>query len=108
LRRHPAPGPQPRLTPEQKAQIPELLAKGAEAYGFRGDLWTTARTAAVIKEVFGVSYHPAHVCRLLKEIGWSVQKPIRRATQRDEAAIAAWYAERWPELKRGRKKREGP
>jgi len=108
LRRHPAPGPQPRLTPEQKAEIPELLAKGAEAYGFRGDLWTTARTAAVIKEVFGVSYHPAHVCRLLKEIGWSVQKPIRRATQRDEAAIAAWYAERWPELKRGRKKREGP
>ncbi len=108
LRRHPAPGPQPRLTPEQKAQIPGLLAKGAESYGFRGDLWTTARTAAVIKQVFGVSYHPAHVCRLLKEIGWSVQKPIRRATQRDEAAIAAWYAQRWPELKRGRKKRAEP
>lgn len=104
LRRHPAPGPQPRLKPAQRAEIPGVLAKGAEAYGFRGDLWTTARIAAVIKEVYGVSYHPAHVCRLLKAIGWSVQKPIRRASQRDEAAIAAWYAERWPALKKGQTK----
>ena len=87
LRRHPAPGPRPRLSPEQKEQIPSILAKGAEHYGFRGELWTAARIAAVIKEVFGISYHPSHICKLLKEIGWSVQKPIRRATQRDEEAI---------------------
>lgn len=104
LRRNPAPGPQSRLTDEQRAQIPQVLAKGAEAYGFHGDVWTTARIAAVIKDVFGVSYHPAHISRLLKSIGWSVQKPIVRATQRDEAAIEAWYTERWPALKRGRQK----
>lgn len=107
LCRRVASGPQPRLTAEQRAQIPSLLAKGAEAYGFVGDVWTTPRTAAVIKEVFGVSYHPAHVCRLLKSIGWSVQKPIRRASQRDEAAIETWYSERWPTLKRGRQKKVG-
>lgn len=105
LRRRIAPGPQPRLTAQQLAQIPSLLAKGAEAYGFRGDIWTCPRIAAVIKDVFGVSYHPAHICRLLRSIGWSVQKPIRRATQRDEAAIKEWYTERWPALKKGLKKK---
>ncbi len=92
------PGPASKLTPEQKAQLPALLEQGAEAYGFLGDVWTTKRVALLIKEVFGVRYHPAHMSRLLREIGWSVQKPIRRATQRDEQAIAAWFAERWPAL----------
>ena len=83
-----APGPAPKLTAEQRAQLPALLAHGAEAYGFLGDLWTTKRVASVIRREFGVRYHPAHVSRLLRQIGWSVQKPIPRATQRDEAAIA--------------------
>ena len=98
LRRHPAPGPTPKLTAEQRAQVPDLLAKGAEAYGFVGDLWTTKRVAAVIKRVFGVSYHPAHVSRLLRQERLSVQKPIRRASQRDETAIAAWRDQTWPAL----------
>ena len=102
LRRHPAPGPTPKLSAEQRAQLPDLLAQGAEAHGFVGDVWTTARVAAVIEREFGVRYHPAHVSRLLRAVGWSVQQPIRRASQRDEAAIAAWYAERWPALKKGR------
>jgi len=100
LRAHPAPGPTPRLTPEQKAQIPELLLRGAEAFGFRGDIWTCARVAEVIRREFGVTYHPAHVSRLLRECGWSQQKPRRRASQRDEEAIAAWVKERWPEVKK--------
>jgi transposase len=94
------PGPTPKLTPEQRVRIPELLARGAEAYGFVGDIWTAPRVAAVIEREFGVRYHPAHVSRLLRALGWSVQRPIRRATQRDEAAIAAWYAARWPALKK--------
>jgi transposase len=106
LRNGVRPGPRPKLTPEQRAQLPDLLARGAEAYGFAGDIWTTPRVAAVIEREFGVRYHPAHVSRLLRAIGWSVQQPIRRATQRDEAAIAAWYTERWPALKRGRMKKE--
>lgn len=99
LRRHPAPGPTPKLTTEQRAQLPALLAKGAEAYGFIGDVWTTRRVAAVIGRPFGVHYHPAHVSRLLRRGGLSLQKPIVRATQRKEADIAAWQAERWPALR---------
>src|SRR5437763_7307128 len=107
LRTRLRPGPRPKLTPEQRARIPELLARGAEAYGFTGDVWTTARVAEVLEREFGVGYHPAHVSRLLRAVGWSVQRPIRRATQRDETAIASWYAERWPALKRGLKKKAG-
>ena len=107
LRNRLRPGPTPKLAPEQRARLPEVLARGAEAYGFAGDVWTTARVATVIEREFGARYHPAHVSRLLRAAGWSVQRPIRRATQRDEAAIAAWYAERWPALKRGRTSRDG-
>src|SRR5215211_9129735 len=92
------PGPTPKLTAEQQAQLPALLAHGAEAYGFLGDVWTTKRVAALIKQEFGIRYHPAHVSRLLRAVGWSPQKPIRRATQRDEAAIERWTTERWPAL----------
>jgi transposase len=98
LYRHPAPGPTPKLTAQQRAQVPSLLAKGAEAYGFVGQVWTTKRVAVVIKRVFGVRYHPAHLSRLLRQEGLSVQQPIVRATQRNETAVAAWRAERWPAL----------
>jgi transposase len=92
------PGPASKLTAEQKARLPALLERGAEAYGFGGEVWTTKRVTQVVKDVFGVRYHPAHMSRLLRQIGWSVQKPIRRATQRNEAAITAWWTERWPAL----------
>ncbi len=100
LNAHPPKGVAPRLTAEQKAQIPQLLAKGAQAYGFRGDVWTARRVAEVIHRTFGVRYHRDHVGRLLREAGWSRQQPIERATQRDEAAITDWYEQRWPALKK--------
>ena len=100
LRRHPAPGRQPRLTPEQIAQLPALLAPGPDTYGFRGQVWTCRRVAEVIRRTFGVAYHPAHVSRLLHAVGLSVQRPIERATRRDETAIRAWWQERWPALKK--------
>jgi transposase len=98
LRTAPRPGKQPRLTAEQRAQIPTLLTQGAEAYGFIGDIWTTGRVAAVIRRAFGVSYHPAHVSRVLRQIGWTPQKPIQRASQRDEAKVRAWREQAWPAL----------
>lgn len=101
LRRRIAPGAIPRLSAEQRASLPELLAQGAPAHGFRGDVWTCQRVAEVIHREFGVSYHPAHVSRLLKKLRLSLQKPERRANQRDEEAIERWKEERWPELKRG-------
>ena len=100
LRDHPAPGPMPLLGIDQRAQLLGLLAQGAEAFGFRGAVWTCRRVARLIKEQFGISYHPAHVSRLLAQLDWTPQKPIVRATQRDEQAIAAWYSMRWPALKK--------
>jgi transposase len=108
LRRHPAPGPTPKLTAVPRAQLPAILAKGAEAYAFIGDVWTTKRVAVVIRRVLGVSYHPAHVSRLLRREGLSVQKPVTRASQRDEARIAAWPTEAWPALQAKPARRTAP
>jgi transposase len=100
LRRHPAPGRQPRLAPEQLAQVPALLERGPEVYGFRGQVWTCRRVAEVIRRTFGVTYHPAHVSRLLHAVRQSVQRPRTQAAQRNEVAIQAWWRERWPALEK--------
>lgn len=97
---HPHTGRPPELTREQKNLIPDLLSHGAEAYGFRGDVWINARVAKVIEWEWSVTYHPSHVARLLKELKWTPQLPLVRATQRDENAIALWRSEQWPELKK--------
>ena len=100
LRHRKPPGSLSRLTPNQLAQLPQFLSQGAEAFGFRGNLWNQPRIATVIRREFGVSYHSSQVGRILKSCGWSPQKPVRRATQRNEAAIQRWKDERWPELKK--------
>jgi transposase len=102
LRHKPPPGATPRLSDQECARLPELLARGAEAHGFRGEVWTCERVAQVIRREFGVSYHPAHVSRLLKALRQSLQKPQRRAEQRDEEAIERWKQKKWPSLKKGR------
>lgn len=108
LRLQRAPGPTPKLTTDQVAQLPALLAPGAEAYGYRGQVWTTKRVADLIHRTFGIRYHPAHVSRLLRSVRLSVQKPIQRATQRNEAVILAWQQERWPALKKRRLRKSAP
>ena len=100
LRSRLRPGPAGKLLPGQRYLIADCLRHGAEAYGFRGDVWTCGRVAKVIEEEFGVPYHPGHVSRILKEIGWAPQVPITRAIQRDEEAIARWREHDWPQLKR--------
>jgi transposase len=102
LRHNPPPGAPPRLSEQERARLPELVAQGPEAHGFRGEVWTCERVAIVIRKEFGVSYHPAHVSRLLKAFRQSLQKPQRRAEQRDEEAIERWKEKKWPSLKRGR------
>jgi transposase len=108
LQHRTSPGAPRRLSAEQLARLPECLLRGPDAYGFRGQLWTRGRIAAVIHLEFGVWYHPSHVGRLLKSMQWSRQKPAPRARQRDEAAIARWREETWPALKRGPKPRGKP
>src|SRR5512135_2717140 len=99
-RARPGPGRPPKLSPAQKRLIPEFLWHGAEAYGFRGAVGTCARVARGSAEEFGIRYHKGHVSRLLRELQWTPQVPIRRAIQRDEEAIRRWRDTVWPDLRR--------
>jgi transposase len=99
----PPPGAPRRLAPERLARLPDMLRRDPEAYGFRGQLWTRKRVAEVIRVACGIRYHATSVGRLLKAMRWSPQKPMRRARQRDEAAIARWRTETWPAIKKGPK-----
>jgi transposase len=100
LRSRLRPGRHPKLTAEQFGLIPDFLWHGAEAYGFRGDVWTCERVAGVLSEEFGLSYGKSQVSRILKQLGWTPQVPITRAIQRDENAIEQWRIKSWPALRK--------
>lgn len=100
LKRSPPPGAPARLRKDRHQELVTLLEQGAEAHGFVGEVWTQARVRVIIKRHFGVSYHRDHIGRLLRQIGWSLQKPRQRAAQRDETAISQWREQTWPEIKK--------
>ena len=100
LRRRLHPGPKRRLTEVQLEQLRALLSQGAEACGFRGDVWTQPRIAVLIEREFGVKYHARHMGRLMAVMGWSRQKPMRRPTQRNEETVQRWRVEDWPQGKK--------
>jgi transposase len=95
-------GRSPELADEQKLLIPDYLSHGAESYGFQGEVWTCRRVRKMIEIEFGVSYHKSHVARLLKELNWTPQQPVERATQRNEEAIADWRKQVWSDMKKKR------
>ena len=95
------PGPRPKLSEDQQHQLCDVLVEGAQAAGYRPDLWTCRRVSEVIHERFGVSYHFNHVGRLLHQLGFSPQQPQRRARERDEEAILRWREQDWPRIKKG-------
>jgi transposase len=103
LRAKRVPGRPARLSDRQKQMMARLLLKGALRSGYSTDLWTTRRVAEVIRKRFGVDYHPNHLWRVLDALGWSCQKPEKRARERDEEAIAKWRRSQWPHIKKGRK-----
>jgi transposase len=93
-------GPAPRLSDQQLVQVEHALLEGATAHGFVGELWTLDRIATVIERLTGVRHHPAWVWALLRHwLSWSVQRPRRRAAERDQAAIDRWVKEDWPRIK---------
>jgi transposase len=98
----PVPGRPPKLDAARRAQLERLLLRGAEAAGFSTPLWTCPRVAALVRREFGVRYHVDHVGRVLRTLGWSPQKPERRARERDEAAIQRWVKVEWPRIKKKR------
>ncbi len=100
LKAKPHPGRPPKLSEEQKQELAAILRQGPMAAGFPTDLWTLKRVAAVIERHFGVKYHPSHVWKVLRSMGWSAQKPERRARERDEAAIRHWREKTWPQVKK--------
>jgi len=92
----------PKVKREQLGQVEAELAKGAEANGYPNDVWTLQRVAEVIERTTGVHYHPARVWYILRrELGWSWQRPARRATERNDEAVHQWVKKRWPQLKKG-------
>ena len=105
LRAKPHPGPPSRLTLEEQQRLVSMLAKEPAAYGYDKHLWTTPLIAKLIAKTFGVKYHSDYVGTLPHALGFSCQKPMRRAKERDEARIEKWRQEFWPELLK--KKRRG-
>jgi transposase len=83
--------PARRLSDQQLRELEGLLAQGAKAHGWRNELWTAARVAQLIRRHFGVGYHPEHVRKLLKRrLGWTSQKPKRKARERDDQEVERW------------------
>ena len=95
-----SPGRPWKLAKQQRRRLLKVLLKGAIAYGYATELWTTARLAEVIEAEFRVKYHPDHVGRLMHSLGWSHQKPERRAVERNEEAIEHWKKAEWPRIKK--------
>jgi transposase len=98
-KRHP--GPTSKLSVPQKRRLREILLRGPQAAGFHTDLWSCPRVAEVVQREFGIVYHPDHLGRILHDLGFSPQKPQRRARERDEAAIERWRRYDWPRIKKG-------
>jgi transposase len=96
----PAPGRPPKLDARRRARLERVLLRGAEAAGFNTPLWTCPRVADLVRRQFGVRYHVDHIGRVLRTLGWSPQKPERRARERDEAAIQRWVKVEWLRIKK--------
>lgn len=90
----------PKLTKKQLVQVDRALRQGPAAHGYATELWTLARVAEVIEKLTGVCYHPGHVWRVLGDLGWSRQRPARKAVERDEELVAQWVAQDWPRVKK--------
>lgn len=101
-RARPVPGRSSSLSAGQQTHLAPVLLRGARAAGYRTELWTLKRMAKVIWKEVQVRYHPNALWPLLRGMGWSCQKPERRACQRAEGAIAHWRRYRWPHIKKGR------
>ena len=103
LAAQPASGRPPRLSVGQRRLLEKTLLRGAEGAGFPTPLWTCPRVATWIERRFGIRYHIDHVCRLLHGLGFTPQKPARRAVERDEEAIGQWVKQQWPAIKKKRR-----
>jgi transposase len=103
LKAKPNLGPKPKLTDRQREQLGRLLLQGARRHGYRTELWTLKRIGELIEKRFGVTYEESAVWRVLRGMGWSCQKPERRARERNDEAIGRWPKRDWPRIKKARR-----
>ena len=101
-------GRKARLRPGDLQRIERGLKRGPQALGYESSLWTSWRVAHLIEHECGVKYHSSQAWRILRQLGWSCQRPVGRALERDEEKIRRWKQERWPEIKKKPKKRAVP
>jgi len=100
LRRRPRPGRPPKMMAAQRRALVRLLARGAQDAGYSTQLWTAERIRRFLLERFGVRYHVNHVPKLLRQCGWSCQKPTARALERSEYKVRRWVQHDWPRIKK--------
>lgn len=93
-------GPKSRLSAQQKQEVVEALLEGPQKSGYATEVWTLPRVRALIRKRTGESFHESHVSRLLRSLGFSCQRPERRAIERDEKKIAQWKRVKWPAIKK--------
>jgi transposase len=96
----PHPGPERKLSDEERDELVDLIVAGPLEAGFPTELWTCERIALVIEQRFGVEHHPGHVARMLHEMGFSPQKPRTVAREQDPEAVERWRREDWPRIKK--------
>jgi transposase len=97
----PPPPPEPGLSDADLRTLERSLAKGAKAHGWHNELWTAARVARLIERKFGLDYHPEHVRKVLKRrLGWTSQKPRRKARERNDKEVARWVGDEFPRIVR--------
>jgi transposase len=101
-------GRKPGLSAEDLGKIEQGLNRGPETLGYETSLWTTNRVAHLIEKECGIAYHPSQAWRILRQLGWSCQRPTGRALGRDEEKIRGWKQKRWPELEKRPKTKAAP
>lgn len=100
LRPKPHPGRKPKLTRKQLRELVDALYQGTRAWGYAPSGWTGPLVRDLIRRLFGIEYHAHYVPHLLRKLGWSPQKPERRARERNEREIARWTRVEWPRIKK--------
>lgn len=94
------PGPKPKLSAKQCERLLNYLRQGPRKHGWKTELWTLPRIVELVERKFDVQFDQSGVWRLMRRLGWSCQKPERRARERDPDAIEKWRKETWPRLKK--------
>jgi hypothetical protein len=99
LRRRPAPGAQPKLSPQQIRTVKHWGTQPASRFGFASDLWTVVRLRIIIRRQFQITFSPSGLWRFLRREGLSPQRPLKRALERDEEAIRRWVRQEYPRIR---------